>query len=120
MIQVAREVITGIKGPVEAARDYNIPRINVFRWVKRYKSEVMQRQTQEALTLPIMRDTNPNKKEADAEKRLQVLEEENLQLRKKLLESNLKAEALTTLIDLAEENYGISLRKNSGAKQSSE
>lgn len=34
------------------------------------------------------------------------------------MESNLRAEALNTLIDLAEENYGLSLRKNSGAKQS--
>jgi len=120
MIQVAMEVITGIKGPIEAARDYNVSQSNVFHWVKRYKSEVIQRQTQEALTLPTMRDTKPNKKETDAEKRLQMLEEENRQLRQKLLDSNLKAEALTTMIELAEEHYGIPLRKNSGAKQSSE
>jgi hypothetical protein len=59
-------------------------------------------------------------KENNLKNKIQSLEEENLLLRKKLLESNLQVEALTTLIDLAEENYGIPLRKNSGAKQSND
>jgi transposase-like protein len=74
MIQVAMEVITGIKGPAEASRDYNVHMGNVIRWVKRYRSEVMQRQTQEALTLSGMRETKSNKKGTELDKQIQSLE----------------------------------------------
>ncbi len=119
-IQIAAEVVSGKKGISEASRDYNMIKANVAYWVKRYGSEILKKQTQENITLLSMDNPKPTKKETDVEKQIQSLHEENMQLRKKLLESNLKAEALTTLIDLAEEHYGIPLRKNSGAKQSSE
>jgi transposase-like protein len=119
-IQIATEVISGKKGPAEASRDYNMIKANVIHWVKRYRSEILKKQTQENLLLLSMDKPKPTKKETDLEKQIQSLDEENMQLRKKLLESNLKAEALATLIDLAEEHYGIPVRKNSGAKQSSE
>ena len=115
--KVAEEVITGIKTPTEASRDYNIPRNTVRNWAIRYSSEILKKQTKEVLSSLSM-EKSKDKKDVDFEKQVRLLEEENLKLREKLLESNLKAEALTTLIDLAEENYGFSLRKNSGAKQS--
>lgn len=119
-VRIATEVITGQKGIFEASRDSNIKYWNITRWVKKYRSEILKKQTQENITLLSMDNPKPTKKETDFEKQIQSLHEENMQLRKKLLESNLQAEALTTLIDLAEEHYGIPLRKNSGAKQSSE
>jgi transposase-like protein len=114
------EVMTGLKGVLEASRDYNIDRHVVSHWVKRFGSEVLKRQTKERVSSHSMETEKSTKNEAEFETQIQLLEEENKQLRKKLLESNLQAEALTTLIDLAEEHYGIPLRKNSGAKQSSE
>jgi transposase-like protein len=119
-IQIAMEVMTGLKGVLEASRDYNIDRHVVSHWVKRFGSEVLKRQTKERVSSHSMETEKSTKNEAEFETQIQLLEEENKQLRKKLLESNLQAEALTTLIDLAEEHYGIPLRKNSGAKQSSE
>ena len=112
--KIAGEVILGIKTGAEASRDYDLPRNNVQNWVLRFRSEILKRETKEVVPLHSME----NPKDPDLEKQLRSLEEENLKLRKKLMESNLRAEALNTLIDLAEENYGLSLRKNSGAKQS--
>lgn len=119
-IQIAAEVVSGIKGIAEASRDYNMLNCNVTRWVKRYRSEILKRQSIESLNLLSMETPKPSKKGTGLEKQVQILEEENMLLRKKLVESNLQAEALNMLIDLAEENYGIGLRKNSGAKQSND
>jgi transposase-like protein len=115
--KIAEEIITGLKTQAEVSRDYNIPRNNVKNWLVRYGSEMLKKQTKEVLSSLNM-EKSKDKKDVDFEKQVRLLEEENLKLREKLLESNLKAEALNTLIDLAEENYGFSLRKNSGAKQS--
>lgn len=71
----------------------------------------------EVLPSPDMKKLK-EKTSSDFEKQIQILEEENMKLRKKLMDSELKSQALSTMIDLAEENYGLSLRKNSGAKRS--
>jgi transposase len=117
-LQVAEEVISGKKGPSEAARDYNIDRGMVYNWTKRFGAAILDRKANEVLPLLSMKKSIAPQQKPDLEKQVKALEEENLKLRKKLLESTLQAEALNTLIDLAEENYGLSLRKNSGAKQS--
>jgi transposase len=116
-IKIAEEVVSGIKGATEASREYGISLGNVKAWVKRYRSQVLTKSTKEAVPLLSM-EKRKDHKDPDLEKQVRSLEEENLKLRKKLMESNLRAEALNSLIDLAEENYGLSLRKNSGAKQS--
>jgi hypothetical protein len=46
------------------------------------------------------------------------LEAENKRLKDLLYHSNLKIDALETLITLAEQNYQVSIRKNFAAKQS--
>jgi transposase-like protein len=115
--KIAEEVVSGRKGLTETSREYDIPVSNVKYWIKHYGSEILKRETKEVVPLLSM-EKSKESKDPDLEKQLRSLEEENLKLRKKLMESNLRAEALNTLIDLAEENYGLSLRKNSGAKQS--
>jgi transposase-like protein len=119
-IRIAKEVISGLKGIAEASREYDMNPLNVRNWVARYRLEILKKQTQESLISLSMEKPQTPPKENNLKNKIQSLEEENLLLRKKLLESNLQVEALTTLIDLAEENYGIPLRKNSGAKQSND
>ena len=116
-LKVAEEIIMGLKGKAEASRDYDIPVNTVAKWEKRFESEVIMRQSKEVLPLRSM-SKRKNKNVTDLESQMDSLEKENQELRKKLTESNLRADALSTLLDLAEENYGLSLRKNSGAKQS--
>jgi len=117
--KIAEEVITGIKGVTEISRETGIPGYSIARWAKRYEVDILRNRTKEVLSSPVMKESK-KKSTDDLDKRVEQLVEENIKLRKSLLESELKAEALNTLIDLAEENYGLSLRKNSGAKQSSE
>ena len=47
----------------------------------------------------------------------ETLEQENERLRKELERERLRSEALNIMIDIAEQELGISIRKKSGAKQ---
>ena len=116
-IRVAEEVISGLKGRAEAARDYGISVYTLNPWVTKYRNQILTKVTKEVLPLDSMKKKKENA-ETDLEKKVRELEEENMKLRKELHHSNLKAFALNTLIDLAERTYGIGVRKNSGAKQS--
>jgi transposase-like protein len=118
--KIAREVVLGEKGMTEASRDYNISFGSIFRWTKQFREAIMEEKAKEDVISSLMKKPKKNQEEADLPSELQSLKEENMQLRKKLFESNLKTEALSTLIDLAEEHYGIPVRKNSGAKQSND
>ena len=109
--------MSGLKGPTEASRDYGIS-INTLReWIKKYRNLILTKETKELLPLDSMKKKK-EQLETDLEKKVKSLEEENMQLRKKLAHSDLRGEALDTLINIAERTYGISVRKNSGAKQS--
>ena len=116
-IRVAEEVVSGLKGPAEASRDYDIHVDVIRRWVKKYRNFILIKETKEILPLDSMKKSK-NTQETDLEKKVRELEDENMRLRKDLHLSELKAEALSTMIDLAERTYGIGVRKNSGAKQS--
>lgn len=115
--EVAEEIVTGIKGPAEASRDYGISKNTIARWVKKYRNSILAREVKELLPLDSMKKSK-EAQETDLEKKLKELEDENMRLRKALHHSNLKSEALSTMIELAERTYGIGVRKNSGAKQS--
>jgi transposase len=115
--QIAEEVVSGLKGPSEASRDYGIHKDIIGKWVRKYRNLILVKETKEILPLDSMKKKKDNI-ETDLEQKVKVLEEENMLLRKELHHSNLKAEALSTMIDLAERTYGIGVRKNSGAKQS--
>ena len=116
-IRVAEELVTGLKGPAEASRDYDVHEAVIRKWAKKYRDQILSKETKELLPLDSMKKKKENA-ETDLEKKVRELEEENMKLRKELHHSNLKAFALNTLIDLAERTYGIGVRKNSGAKQS--
>jgi transposase-like protein len=111
---IATEVIMGIKGLMEASRDYGIPKDTIVRWLKKYRAEIMQQNT--SLSLPIMKKV----KEVhlnDSASKLKAQEQKINELQQQLFESNLKNQALNIMIDLTEKHYGIRVRKNSGAKQ---
>ena len=115
--RVCEEVVSGIKGPAEASRDFGIHVGLVKQWVKKYRSQIFDQETKEFLPLypMVKKKDNP---ENDLEKKVKALEEENMQLRKKMAHSDLRVEVLDKLIEIAERTYGISVKKNSGAKQS--
>jgi transposase-like protein len=112
--RIANEVILGIKGNMEACRDYGIPKGTLRRWVEKYRKEMFHQNG--TLSLPMMKkvkEPQPN----DSESKLLSQEKRIKELEKQLFESKLRNQALNIMIDLAEKHYGIRVRKNSGAKQ---
>ena len=89
----------------EAKTAYNIKNEKIIRsWIGQYKSEKV---------VICIENTSPMAKDKPSSK---DLEKEALQ--KALQEAELKIKALNTLIDVAEEQLKIDIRKKSGAKQS--
>ena len=80
----------------------------VSRWYRQYSRFC---QLQRHASLRIMEQKKPSA--AQESERVRELE-------RALADAQLKIRALETLIDLAEEKYHIPVRKNSGAKQSSD
>jgi hypothetical protein len=78
------------------------PRALIDSWRKRFSPEI-------AFTLPLMTEKEKQKLEA-AHKRMKELE-------KQLEDAQMKNIALETMIDIAEEQLRISIRKKSGPKQ---
>lgn len=104
-----RTIITAIEqgrlSIKEAKIAYNIKTEKIIRgWLLQYKSEKVEICIEN--TSPMARDKSSSKN----------LEKEALQ--KALQEAELKIKALNTLIDVAEDQLKIDIRKKSGAKQS--
>ncbi len=64
-------------------------------------------------TVPVMR----KKKQDTTEEDIAALRAEVTRLRKELRHEKMRADALDTMVDLAEEIFNIPVRKKSGAKQ---
>ncbi len=78
------------------------PRSLIYYWQKQFGSEIV-------ITLPVMTEKEKQKLDA-AHKRLKELE-------KQLEDAQMKNIALETMIDIAEEQLRISIRKKPGLKQ---
>jgi len=104
--------ITGKKDMWELRRDYNITDARcIYLWVKKHEAEVRERLSEKSVSSSAMYEPIKNEE-------LNSLESENKRLKEMLYHSNLKIDALETLITLAEQNYQVSIRKNFAAKQS--
>jgi transposase len=105
-----RSVVRAIRGGMtvkEAVIAFNIPTSSmVHRWVKGFSEENME-------------ISIPNPIEMPKKPSLESTNTENEALKKALNEANMKIMALNTLIDVAEEQLNIEIRKKPGAKQSS-
>ena len=112
-LEAAELFITGKKDLWELKRDYNITSArSIHNWVRKHEAEVRERLSEKSVSLSsVMQE--PIKNEA-----ANPLEAENKRLKEMLYHSNLKIDALETLITLAEQNYQVSIRKNFAAKQS--
>ena len=78
------------------------PQALIYSWQKRYAPGI-------AVTLPVMTEKERQKLEA-AQKRMKALE-------KQLEDAQMKNIALETMIDIAEQELRISIRKKSGPEQ---
>lgn len=92
----------------QVAADNGLKKDRVKEWVRLYSSEIAATEN----LVPSM--TEQEKQDFDSlRKRAEALE-------KKLQYEQMKNFALETMIDLAKEELGVDIRKNSGAKQPEE
>jgi transposase-like protein len=94
----------------ELQRKYGIKgKNNISNWVRKFG---LEKPTPEQIELQ-----NAMKEQNQKSPREKELELENQQLKKELEKERLRTLALNTMIDIAERDLKIKVRKNSGAKQ---
>jgi len=102
---IVREIQTGRMTIGQAREQFELqsknPAALLRKWIKQYSSDIL-------LTLPVMTEKERQKLDA-AHKRLKQLE-------KQLEDAQMKNIALETMIDIAEEQLKIVIRKKSGPK----
>ena len=104
MRQVIREMMLDNLSHQEAAIRFNLPNRNTAaRWYKTFSSDIQLLNTQENME-------EQNQDVTDGEKKV-------IELQKALAEANMKIVALETMIDIAEQELKVDIRKNSDSKQ---
>lgn len=104
-LQVVKEVVLGGMSIAEAQKKYNIASRNtIINWCSQYSAQIGCLKIQSSM----------KKKKGDFQ---QPQEDRIAQLEKALEDSNLKVLGLETMINIAEEELKISIRKKSGTKQ---
>lgn len=106
MIKVAHFYSENQESLSQVAERFKISRSLVNKWHRRFNLQ------KGGLTAPVLAMTEQEKKEFEA------LRKQNEELAKKLSYSNLQILGLQTMIDIAEKELKIDIRKKSGTKQS--
>jgi transposase len=103
---VVKEVLDGLIGKAEARRKYGIKgKSAVLNWIRKFdgnKSKSMK----------------PKNNQAKSGRSIEELEAENARLKQELDVEQLRNRALNVMIDIAENQFKIPIRKKSGARQS--
>ena len=103
-MRVAREYVEGDHSYGQLSVKYGIGKPTIHRWVHQFYGEL-------SVTEPIP----PDMTEAE-QKELEALKKQNEELKKKLEYADLRATALEILIDVAEKQLGIDIKKKPGTK----
>ncbi len=112
-LQVVQEIERGEESTTSAQRKYGIQaRSTVVSWLRKYGSFDWYNQT------PSNMPKSPEQKLMEMEQKLRLLEKQNNHLEKQLETSDKKAILFDMMIDLAEKEYNIDIRKNSSPEQS--
>jgi hypothetical protein len=103
---VVREIVSGRMSQKEAIERFQLNQKSGYSlldgWIKRYHPSI-------AVTLPVMSEKERQK--------LEALQKQVKELEKQLENAQMKNVALETMIDVAEEQLKIKIRKKSGPKQ---
>jgi transposase len=115
---VAKSYYTSDKSLARIGKEFKVKTSTVYNWAQRYKVEFSQEKSiqQEITTFSsvINTDSPVKKKKLTSEQ----LEQRNLELEAQLKEEQMRSITLNQMIDMAEQELKISIRKKSGAKQS--
>ena len=107
-LQVVSEVESGALGKKEAQRKYGIQGDGTIRtWIKKYGNLDLDYQTKRS------KMKSPAQKILELEQQLKLLKKKNNSLEKELDQTNKKAIFFDMMIDIAEKELDISIRKKS-------
>jgi predicted DNA-binding protein YlxM (UPF0122 family) len=116
---VAKEYYTSDKSMEQLAKEHHMTRGGIYKWIKRYRSEFVADVNikRDLSTFGSVINTEPvvKKKKLSPER----MEQRILELEAQLKQEQMRSTVLDKMIDLAEQDLKISIRKKSGAKQSS-
>jgi transposase len=101
---VVREYLQSGQSLKQVAKKFGVPCTSVWEWTKRFSSE---------LTAETSSPMTP-----EEQQQLEALKKQNEELKKKLDLANLKITGLEMMIDIAEEELKLDIRKKPGTKQS--
>jgi transposase-like protein len=125
--QVALEYLAGGLTLQELSAKYNVPYQTIGDWGRTYGKDLERKKVvifkdmtaEEQKNYDELRQQNELlKMQLESIQSDQELKKENKTLKEELEFAQMKAKAMEIIMDLAKEEYGIDLRKNSGARQS--
>ncbi|KUG13593.1 transposase [Elizabethkingia sp. HvH-WGS333] len=112
-IQVVREVESGEQSTLSAQRKYGIQsRSTVITWLRKYGNFDWENQT------PSNMPKSPEQRILELEAKVKLLEKQKAQLERQNYVADQKAVIFDMMIDIAEKEYNIDIRKNSSSGQS--
>lgn len=111
-LQVVQEVESGELSQHGAVRKYGIQaRSTVLGWLRKYGNFDWENQT------PTHMPKSPEQKLMELEQKVRLLEKQKKQLEHQVEKADKKAIIFDMMIDLAEKEYNIAIRKNSLPEQ---
>ena len=113
-LQLVKEIESGLLSTKGAQRKYGVQaRSTVMSWLRKYGNFDWENQT------PSNMPKSPEQKLLELEQKVKLLEKQKKFLEKQLEQSDKKSVIFDMMIDLAEKEYNIPIRKTSSPEQSS-
>ncbi len=114
-LSVVEEVEKGQLTYKQAQAKYGIQgRSTVLMWLRKYGSFDWENQTPNTMS----KDKTPEQELLELEQKVRLLEKQNARLQHEADRADKKAIIFDMMIELAEQEYNISIRKNSSPEQS--
>ncbi len=112
-IQVVKEIESGLTSATESSRKYGIQgESTVRKWLQKYGKFDWENQT--SLNMP----KSPEQKILELEAKVRLLEKQKAHLEQRSYIADQKAVIFDMMIDIAEKEYSIDIRKNLSPEQS--
>ncbi len=112
-LQIVRAIESGEESPTSAQRKYGVQsRSTVVMWLRKYGNFDWENQT------PSNMPKTSEQKLMELEQKIKLLEKQKAHLEKQVEQSDKKSILFDMMIDLAEKEYNIPIRKNSLPDQS--
>lgn len=107
--KVAQEVVSGILTQQLAAEKYSVSVKLVRQWIRWYKRNYIE---------PHLKPMKPKQSNTKEKDRIQQLEKQLKEAQKALRESELKNKLLDEMINFAEDEFNVPVRKKAGSRSS--